>query len=420
MSDPPPSDPGRIRWGPPPSDPAPGAPPQGAPPPAPPPSLPPTGAPPGFPTGSAPAPSGGHGLGVLLVIGGEASILGFLVLLSDASSQKAGIGALIAGAALLVLAIVLRDLRPAQLRTTLGVSGAILVAFGTGLAVLDGVDNPRVRAVICVVLFGAIALGLATSIPSAVAAGLVPAAGGIATGLIASLAGGNPVQAAAAAATIALAAILVGPQAAARLPHPAALRWIVGAAALVAAAALDVTASTGAGFAAAAAGVTGAALCLLAQRLRNLPLAIGAFAGLSAALGGLVRANVGSTTSAGGTLLGAGLVILVAIPICAAVARHSQGVGRPIVVPPLVAPGLLAVGTVLTGISIATLDTERISNFGPLTPWSPSTFQPETLPPFPTDTFPTDTFPPATLPPFPTDTFPAATLPPPPTALPTP
>ncbi|HZS14930.1 MAG TPA: hypothetical protein VFC09_10055, partial [Candidatus Dormibacteraeota bacterium] len=228
--------------------------------------------------------------GVLLTLAAASMIGGGIdALVVAGSGIDSTIRAAICGAVALVLlggAVALRLLRGSDdLRGALAVTGiayaATCLAFAYNPQPLDDHDLllKFTLAAGLVALLGWVA---AVLVPSAVAGTIAVVALATAAGASVWLAQDQPThsQVFVAAIGVGLAVALVLPAVGLLRPHPTGLGWALGGAALVITIPALVLMSRDDGFAIAAGATASAALLALAQEHRNLPAALGAFAGL--------------------------------------------------------------------------------------------------------------------------------------------
>jgi hypothetical protein len=230
----------------------------------------------------------------------------------------------VAAAVLLAGAVVLRLVRGTdELRSTLAVVG---IGFAAACIVFAyNPDQPADRDNLVKFALGAGIVAVlswfaAVVVPSAVAGllGVIALATAAGAGVWLGVDQPTHVQVFVAAIGIGLAAALLLPRIALLRPHPAGLGWALsGAALVIAVPAIELMARQDA-LALAAGATASAALLALAQRYRNLPAALGAFAGLAYLELLVVTTRTGDNNQVQGTQLvifvavGAVLALLVA------------------------------------------------------------------------------------------------------------
>ena len=359
---------------------------EGTAPPAPPPQPPPPGL-----AATAPLPEigprpGRHGLGVLLYLGVTYLITGIEGLIVTHDQGVAGAIAVAVGVLLIAVALGVRVLRqPPELRSAVALGGVALCGLGAGLAASSDVQL-RPRILLATLVAGALAAVVARVAVSAVASGVAAGAAVVATGVLASTAGANPLQAAAVAGALALVVVAVAPLTTGWIGHPSTERWVAGTGAVLAGPSFYIAGLLGPGVSAAAAGVGAAALAIRAQRLGHLGLALAAAAGLSIAVTRMASQSGRSTTAVGVFLIVAGTLTLLGVLAGSALARQARAQGRPMLVPPAVDAVGLGLAAVLLLIAASSSETSLGSPFTPFTVGSSTTTIQSDPTPFPAST----------------------------------
>jgi hypothetical protein len=286
--------------------------------------------------------------GVLLTLAAGSMIGGGIVALANSGSDlDPTVRTIICGvvaAVLLAGAILLRFVRGTEdLRGTVAVTA---IAYAAACLVFaytpDPADahNTLVKFALVAGLVTVLSWFAAAAVPSAVAGTIGVVALGVSVGAGIWLLVDQPtvIEVFVAALGIGLAVALVLPRVALLRPHPAGLGWALGGAALVVALPAIGLMARQDPFTMAAGATASAALLAVAQRHRNLPAALGAFAGLAYLEALLVATRTGAAgNSPNGTtqliivvVVGVALVVLVSVAVVLERrARPWPGLRRP-------------------------------------------------------------------------------------------
>jgi hypothetical protein len=314
-------------------------PPPAAPPAAPPGEPPPTAVAPGGAVAPGPRTGGSLARGIFLFLGAASLVSGLGSVLA-AKGNGGGLAAAVLGVAFAVTFFVALMLRPGTgldpVRATLGVLSILFLVGCFSVAVGLGDQGPvpsstgLVRGAVGAGLFTFGMAGVGMLIPSGVAAGFAMAGLVVTVELAAAAAGVENFGLAVAG----LVAGVVALELAFRVPrlraHPAAGAWMVNIAALFTGLAATALAFSFQGTAIAAAGLTGAALAVVAWRWHAVVAAVVAALALSMVEGYIVVNAVGGDSAAEGVVvLLVGLVILLLVGVLGMRARGEVGQAGP-------------------------------------------------------------------------------------------